>query len=69
MTGESHPLHISIKKVFKKMDKKMYFEPEMEVFDLKLQGMLCASDGVDEEGGPAQDLGPGVDPYIDPNQD
>ena len=51
------------------MDKKMYFEPEMEVFDLKLQGMLCASDGVDEEGGPAQDLGPGVDPYIDPNQD
>ena len=43
MTGESHPLHISIKKVFKKMDKKNYFEPEMEVIDLKLQGMLCAS--------------------------
>ena len=43
MTGESHPLHISIKKVFKKMDKKMYFEPEMEVINLKLQGMLCGS--------------------------
>lgn len=33
------------------MDKKMYFEPEMEVIDLKLQGMLCASDGsIDEDG-------------------
>jgi hypothetical protein len=28
------------------MDKKNYFEPEMEVINLKLQGMLCAS-GVD----------------------
>ena len=27
----------------------MYFEPEMEVINLKLQGMLCAS-GNDEEG-------------------
>ena len=25
------------------MDKKMYFEPEMEVVNLKLQGMLCGS--------------------------
>ena len=25
------------------MDKKNYFEPEMEVLNLKLQGMLCAS--------------------------
>ena len=49
MTGESHPLHTSIKKVFKKMDKKNYFEPEMEVIDLKLQGMLCASGDIDED--------------------
>ena len=45
----------------------MYFEPEVEVVELKLQGMLCGS--VDDEGGAASDLGPGVDPYIDPNQD
>ena len=25
------------------MDKKNYFEPEMEVINLKLQGMLCGS--------------------------
>jgi len=38
------------------MDKKMYFEPEMEVIDLELQGMLCASPGsgdVDPETGEA----------------
>ncbi len=35
------------------MDKKMYFEPEMEVLELQLQGMLCTSDpdGMDEETG------------------
>ena len=27
----------------------MYFEPEMEVIDLKLQGMLCGS--IEEDGG------------------
>ena len=54
MTGEQHPLSISIKQVFKTMDKKMYFEPEMEVINLKLQGMLCASGtDVDEETGEA----------------
>ena len=66
--GELHPLHITIKKVFKKMDKKMYFEPEMEVIDLMLQGMLCASD-IDDEGGEAN-LDPtegGQDDF--PNQD
>jgi hypothetical protein len=50
------------------MDKKMYFEPEMEVIDLKLQGMLCASD-IDETGGEAN-LDPtegGQDEF--PNQD
>ncbi|MBQ6200629.1 MAG: hypothetical protein IJK50_04235 [Prevotella sp.] len=31
------------------MDKKNYFEPEMEVIDLKLQGMLCASGDIDED--------------------
>ena len=32
------------------MDKKNYFEPEMEVIDLKLQGMLCGSPtDIDEE--------------------
>ena len=41
------------------MDKKMYFEPEMEVINLKLQGMLCTSDGdIDEETGEAP-IGPG----------
>ena len=31
------------------MDKKFYFEPELEVVDLELSGMLCASgDGTDE---------------------
>jgi hypothetical protein len=53
VTGELHPLSISIKKVFKKMDKKMYFEPEMEVINLKLQGMLCASGDIDEDDGSA----------------
>ena len=44
------------------MDQKMYFEPEMEVIDLKLQGMLCTSDGsVDEDGGTTQDETPGED--------
>jgi hypothetical protein len=41
------------------MDKKNYFEPEMEVINLKLQGMLCGSpikedgeaDKDDSEGG------------------
>ena len=31
----------------------MYFEPEMEVINLKLQGMLCGS--VDEDGKAGQD--------------
>ena len=61
VTGELHPLSISIKKVFKTMDKKMYFEPEMEVINLKLQGMLCGSDVDDTDGGAATDLGP-LDP-------
>ena len=50
--GVTSPTHYN-KKVFKKMDKKMYFEPEMEVIDLKLQGMLCASGDIDEETGEA----------------
>ena len=43
------PCALHNKKKKKKMDKKMYFEPEMEVVELKLQGMLCVSGG--EEGG------------------
>ncbi len=35
------------------MDKKMYFEPEMEVINLKLQGMLCVSGDPDEDSGEA----------------
>jgi len=31
------------------MDKKNYFEPEMEVINLKLQGMLCGSPDKDAE--------------------
>jgi hypothetical protein len=42
VTGELYPLSIS-RKVFKKMDKKMYFEPEFEVLELEMSGMLCAS--------------------------
>jgi hypothetical protein len=51
------------------MDKKNYFEPEMEVINLKLQGMLCASGGVDDEGGAAAELPSGTEPYVDPNDD
>ena len=51
------------------MNKKFYFDPEIEVVELELQGVLCASDGVDDEGGAAEDLGPGAEPYIDPNDD
>jgi len=51
------------------MDKKMYFEPEMEVINLKLQGMLCGSPD-DQDGGPASDLGPlGPSDGQDPNED
>ena len=36
------------------MDKKMYFEPEMEVINLQLEGMLCVSGGdIDDETGEA----------------
>lgn len=51
------------------MEKKNYFEPEMEVIDLKLQGMLCASGDIDEDGGEAGDFPSGTDPIIDPNDD
>jgi len=44
------------------MDKKLYFEPEMEVVDLQLEGMLCTSDGsVAEDGGTTQDEEEGGD--------
>ena len=33
------------------MSKKNYFEPEMEVLELELQGFLCASDGSISEDG------------------
>ena len=46
--GESAPPHVS-QKLEKTMDKKFYEMPEIEVVELKLQGMLCASgDGIDE---------------------
>ena len=49
--GLTSPTHY-IKILKKKMDKKMYFEPETEVIDLKLTNMLCASPGdIDEETG------------------
>jgi hypothetical protein len=32
------------------MNKKMYFEPEMEVVELELQGMLAASPDPDKPG-------------------
>ena len=52
------------------MNKKNYFEPEIEVLLMNLEGtLLSSSDGVDDEGGAAQDLGPAVEPYIDPNED
>jgi hypothetical protein len=50
VTGESHPLSISIKKEFKKMDKKMYFEPECEVIVLKTEGFLAASEPLEDGG-------------------
>ena len=51
--GSKIPYTLQLKKVFKKMDKKMYFEPEMEVINLKLQGMLCGS----PTGDPDEDSG------------
>ena len=36
------------------MDKKMYLEPEMEIVNLQIEGMLCLSGGgMDEETGEA----------------
>lgn len=50
MTGEQHPLSISNLKVFKKMDKKLYFEPEMEVVNLMLESaVLVGSIGEETE--------------------
>ena len=51
-------------KTEKTMDKKFYFEPELEVVDLELSGMLCAS-GDDDPVDPDQ---PGIDdtPVTDP---
>ena len=49
MTGESHPLHISNLKRIKKMDKKFYEMPEIEVVDLELEGALLS----DSDGKPA----------------
>ncbi len=37
----------------------MYFEPEMEVINLKLQGMLCGS--IDEDGEAGKDKEEGGD--------
>ena len=42
MWGSLAPPHVS-QTLEKKMDKKMYFEPEMEVVELELQGMLAGS--------------------------
>ena len=39
----------------------MYFEPEMEVVDLKLQGMLCASGNPGEDGEADKGSGEGDD--------
>ena len=39
------------------MDKKIYFEPEMEVVNLKLQGMLCGSPSGTDEGGSGTSTG------------
>ena len=43
------------------MDKKMYMEPEMDVIEIKYNGVLCASDPdepqvIEGEGG-TEDLG------------
>lgn len=62
MTGESHPLSISIKKVFKKMDKKIYFEPKNEVTFLQMSTALLVGSGEEDPGQfPGSDT-PGVDP-------
>ena len=44
------------------MSKKNYFEPEMEVLEIKMTQMLCASQGgVDEDGESTSDDTPGGD--------
>jgi hypothetical protein len=51
--GESHPLHITIKTEFKKMDKKIYFEPKVEVITLKMKSAVLVGSDIDEETGEA----------------
>lgn len=58
MTGEYNPLPISNKKCIKKMEKKLYFDPEMEVIELQLEGALL--DGSDGKPTPKDDT-PGDD--------
>ena len=41
------------------MDKKLYFEPELEVVDLELSGMLCASGDETQQGGGENEETPG----------
>lgn len=52
----------------RKMDKKLYFAPEVEVIKLATLGMLAGSP-VSDEGGEAPDLGPlnPGDEYTDPD--
>ena len=46
------------------MDKKMYFEPEMEELNLKLEGFLCGSPIFDDDsnGEVPMDNTPSTDP-------
>lgn len=50
------------------MEKKFYEMPESEVIELMLDNALLAG-SIDDDGGAADDLGPGIEPYVDPNQD
>ncbi len=57
MQGELCPLHVS-QTLKKKMDKKVYFDPEMEVVELNLtQAILTGSDGneIPQGGGENED--------------
>jgi hypothetical protein len=61
-------LPCAFKNLKRKMEKKFYEMPESEVVELLLENALLAG-SIDEDGGAADDLGPGIPPYTDPNDD
>ena len=67
--GHGRTLHFTLfnnnsKHKSKTMEKIVYMTPEMEVVELKYQGILCVSG--DDAGGATPESGGSVDPSTDP---